>query len=222
MEQEIYEGRLVAAQVFAAANQLNRIRVATPDAWLGIVAAGKAYYEVRQALADMGLDEAALARYGVRVLQIGMVFPLEREIVRTFAQGLEEIVVVEEKRAFLELFVRDALYDLADRPRIVGKRDEQGHTLLPSHGELDADRLAPLLAERLTRRIPREVVDSRLARLRAQNDQPVMMLSAGPAVARQPYFCSGCPHNRSTVVPDGSLAGGGIGCHGRPWSSNVG
>jgi indolepyruvate ferredoxin oxidoreductase len=220
MEQEIYEGRLVAAQVFAAANRLNRIRVATPDAWLGIVAAGKAYYEVRQALADMDLDDAALERYGVRVLQIGMVFPLEREIVRTFARGLEEIVVVEEKRAFLELFIRDALYDLADRPRVVGKRDEHGRALLASHGELDADRLAPLLAERLTRRIPREVVDSRLAYLRAQHDQPVMMLTAGPAVARQAYFCSGCPHNRSTVVPDGSLAGGGIGCHGLVYSMN--
>jgi indolepyruvate ferredoxin oxidoreductase len=220
MEQEIYEGRLAAAQAFAAANHLNRIRVAAPGAWLGIVVAGKTYYEVRQALADMGLDEPALARYGVRVLQIGMVFPLDREIVRAFARGLEEIVVVEEKRAFLELFVRDTLYDLADRPRVVGKRDDQGRALIPAHGELDADRLAPLLADRLIQRIPREVVEGRLAFLHAQHDRPLVMLTAAPAVARQAYFCSGCPHNRSTIVPDGSLAGGGIGCHGLVHSMN--
>jgi indolepyruvate ferredoxin oxidoreductase len=213
LEQDIHEGRLTAAVAFAAANRLNRITIDPPDAWLGIVAAGKVYYEVRQALGDMGLDDAALARYGVRLLKIGMLFPLEPEIVRTFARGLEEIVVVEEKRAFLEPFVRDALYDQIDRPRVVGKRDEQGRALLPSYGELDADLLVPVLAGRLTRRIPREAIEGRAAFLRARRELPVLPLAPDPA-ARGAYFCSGCPHNRSTVVPEGSLAGGGIGCHG--------
>ena len=212
LEQEIYEGRLVAARAFAAANRLNRVAVAAPGAWLGIAAAGKTYYELRQALADLGLDDAALERYGVRLLQIGMVFPLEPQIIHSFAQGLEELLVVEEKRAFLELFVRDILYDRADRPRVLGKHDEQGRPLIPPGGELDADRLAPLLATRLVQRIPREAIEPRLAFMRARTAQPIVPLTQ--AAPRTAYFCSGCPHNRSTVVPEGSLAAGGIGCHG--------
>ena len=212
IEQEIYTGRLAAAQLFGAANRLNRVTLAPQRAWLGIAAAGKTYYELRQALADLGLDDAALDRYGVRLLQVGMLYPLAPEVVRQFAQGLEEIVVVEEKRALLELFVRDALYHLAERPRVVGKRDEQERPFIPADGELDADRLAPLLAARLARRIPPEVFAGRMAFLRAQRDIPVLTLAADTA-RRQPYYCSGCPHNRSTVLPEGALAGAGIGCH---------
>jgi indolepyruvate ferredoxin oxidoreductase len=212
VEQEIFEGRMEAAAAFGAANRFNRLHVAAPGGWIGIVAAGKTFHELRQALLDLGLDDAALHRYGVRLLQIGMLFPLDRGLVESFARGLEEIVVVEEKRAFLELFVRDALYSLAERPRVVGKRDEAGAKLIPPDGELDADRLAPLLAMRLERRIPREVFGERLAALRAARDIPVLALAAGDA-RRQPYFCSGCPHNRSTTLPEGSLAGAGIGCH---------
>jgi len=212
LEQEIYEGRLEAAKAFAAANQLNRITVNPRDAWIGIAAAGKTYYELRQALADLGLDDAALERYGVRLLQVGMVFPLEPQIIQTFAQGLEEIVVVEEKRAFLELFVRDLLYDRADRPRVVGKHDEQGRRFIPASGDLDADRLAPLLATRLTQRIPREAIEQRMVFLRSRIAAPILPLTA--VAPRQAYFCSGCPHNRSTVVPEDSIAAGGIGCHG--------
>ena len=212
LEQEIYEGRLEAAKAFAAANQLNRITVNPRDAWIGIAAAGKTYYELRQALADLGLDDAALERYGIRLLQVGMVFPLEPQIIQTFAQGLEEIVVVEEKRAFLELFVRDLLYDRADRPRVVGKHDEQGRRFIPASGDLDADRLAPLLATRLTQRIPREAIEQRMVFLRSRIAAPILPLTA--VAPRQAYFCSGCPHNRSTVVPEDSIAAGGIGCHG--------
>jgi len=212
LEQEIYEGRLDAARAFAAANQLNRITVNPRDAWIGIAAAGKTYYELRQALADLGLDDTAIERYGVRLLQVGMVFPLEPQIIQIFAQGLEEIVVVEEKRAFLELFVRDILYDRVDRPRVIGKHDEQGRRFIPAGGELDADRLAPLLAARLTQRIPREAIEQRMAFLRSRTAAPILPLTA--VAPRQAYFCSGCPHNRSTVVPEDSIAAGGIGCHG--------
>ena len=123
-------GRLEAARAFAAANGINRITVDTPGAWLGIASAGKAYYDLRQALADLGLDDAALRRYGIRLLKLGMLYPLERGIVREFARGLEEMLVIEEKRGFVELLLREALYDLPDRPRIVGKRDESGQILV--------------------------------------------------------------------------------------------
>jgi indolepyruvate ferredoxin oxidoreductase len=209
VEHEIAYGRLEAARAFAGANGLNRITVPTPDAWLGVVAAGKAYYDLRQALADLGLDDAALRRYGIRLLKLGMLFPLERGIVREFARGLEELLVVEEKRGFIELLLREALYELADRPRIVGKRDEAGQILVPADGELDADTVARVVARRLDRRVRLDSVRARVATIEAACERPVTL-----TLARPPYFCSGCPHNRSTVVPEGSMAAAGIGCHG--------
>ena len=202
-------GRLEAARAFAAANGLNRITVESPGAWLGIVAAGKAYYDLRQALADLGLDDASLGRHGIRLLKLGMLYPLERDIVRTFARGLEEVLVVEEKRGFVELLLREALYDLPDRPRIVGKRDEAGQALVPADGELDADLVARVVARRLGRRVAVDSVRARVAVIEAARERPASL-----TLARPPYFCSGCPHNRSTVVPEGSMAAGGIGCHG--------
>ena len=209
VEREIQYGRLEAAKAFAAANHLNRITVATPDAWLGIAAAGKTYYDLRQALTDLGLDDRALQRYGVRLLKIGMVFPLEPGIVAEFARGLEELLIVEEKRGFLELLFRDVLYNQAVRPRIVGKRDEAGAPLVPPDGELDADLIARVVADRLGRRLTVDSVRHRLAALESVRERPPAL-----TLARPPYFCSGCPHNRSTVVPDGSIASAGIGCHG--------
>jgi indolepyruvate ferredoxin oxidoreductase len=198
-----------AARAFAAANGLNRIAVRAPSAWLGIAAAGKTYYDVREALGDLGLDDPALERLGVRLLHLRMPFPLEPGLIREFARGLEELLVVEEKRSFVELQIRDILFDDPARPRVLGKRDETGRVLVPSDGELDADRIALVLAGRLARRVALPSVAARAALLEALRERP----AAAPAPARQPYFCSGCPHNRSTVVPEGSLAGGGIGCH---------
>jgi indolepyruvate ferredoxin oxidoreductase len=209
LEREIHEGRLEAAKAFAAANGLNRITVPSPSAWLGIAAPGKTYYDLREALSELGLGDAELERYGIRLLKVGMLFPLEPGIVRDFARGLEEILVVEEKRSFVELFVRDVLYNLSVRPRVVGKRDEQGGALVPAHGELDADRIAQIVARRLERRVPLGSITARVALLEALRERPAPL-----TLARQPYFCSGCPHNRSTVVPEGSIAGAGIGCHG--------
>ena len=209
VEREIVYGRLEAARAFAGANGLNRITVPTPEAWLGVVAAGKAYYDLRQGLADLGLDDGALRRHGIRLLKLGMLFPLERGIVREFAQGLEELLVVEEKRGFIELLLREALYELADRPRIVGKRDEAGQILVPADGELDADTVARVVARRLDRRVRLDSVRARVATIEAAHERPITL-----TLARPPYFCSGCPHNRSTVVPEGSMAAAGIGCHG--------
>ena len=209
MEREIYYGRLEAAKAFAAANGINRIPLDTADAWLGIAAAGKTYYDVREALRELGLDDAGLRRHGIRLLKIGMLFPLEPGIVRHFARGLEEILVVEEKRSFVEMFLRDVLYNDAVHPRVVGKRDEQGRPLVPASGELDADRIAQIVASRLERRLQLESITARVALLEALRERPAPL-----TLARQPYFCSGCPHNRSTHVPEGSMAAAGIGCHG--------
>ena len=208
IERDLYYGRMDAARAFAAVNPINAIGGATGSAWLGIAAPGKTYYDVKEALATLGLDDAALRRYGIRLLRIGMLSPMEPSIVRRFADGLEEILVIEEKRSFAELFIRDILYNQAVRPRIAGKRDEQGRYLIPADRELDADRLVPILAARLRGRIPMPQVAPPPTPGGAA-DGPVAI----PAVARQAYFCSGCPHNRSTAVPEGSLAGGGIGCH---------
>ena len=209
LEREIQYGRLEAAKAFAAAHPLNRITVPSPGAWLGIAAPGKTYYDLREALRELGLDDAALAHYGIRLLKVGLLWPMEPTIVREFALGLEELFVVEEKRAFVEMFIRDVLYNQADRPRVVGKQDEQGRPLVPANGELDADKIALLLASRLERRISLGSITARVALLEALRERPAPL-----TLARQPFFCSGCPHNRSTVVPEGSMAGGGIGCHG--------
>ena len=208
-EREIHYGRLEAAKAFAAANGLNRITLATPDAWLGIAAPGKTYYDLREALRELGLDDAALGRHGIRLLKLGMLFPMEPGVVREFARGLEELLVVEEKRAFCELFIRDVLYNLAERPRVTGKHDLEGRPLVPADAELDADRIAQIVASRLERKVRLESVTARVALLEALHERP-----QPPTLARQPYFCSGCPHNRSTVLPEGSLASAGIGCHG--------
>jgi indolepyruvate ferredoxin oxidoreductase len=208
MERSIYYHRLEAARHYAAANGLNHIAVDTPNAWFGIIAAGKTYYDVRHALKALGLDDATLRQVGIRLLKLGMIYPLEPGIVRQFALGLEEILVIEEKRSFIELFTRDILYHAVDRPTIVGKYDETGQPLVPMHGEVDADRVAQVIATRVLRRQHLDSVAAGAARLATLKTRDIALSLARPA-----YFCSGCPHNRSTVVPEGSVAGAGIGCH---------
>ena len=181
-EREIHYGRLEAAKMFAAANRLNRITLPTPDAWLGIAAPGKTYYDLREALAELGLDDAALRQYGIRLLKIEMLFPMEPGTMREFARGLEELLVVEEKRAFCELFIRDILYNQAERPRVVGKRDEEGRPLVPADGELDADRIAQIVAARLERRIQLESITARVALLEALRQRPAPLTLTRPAV----------------------------------------
>ncbi|MDQ7026237.1 MAG: indolepyruvate ferredoxin oxidoreductase family protein [Anaerolineae bacterium] len=208
MEKEAHEGRLEAAKVFAAANNINQITVNPSDAWIGIIAAGKTYYDVRQAFQALGLSDADLENYGIRLLKLGMIFPLEPAIVREFANGLEEILVIEEKRAFVEMFTKELLYDMPNHPRIIGKRDENDTWFVPPSHELDADIITKVIVSRLKQRITSEDFDTRLKRLTI----PVTTGSI-PLIARTPYFCSGCPHNRSTIVPEGSIGAGGIGCH---------
>jgi indolepyruvate ferredoxin oxidoreductase len=171
------------------------------SARVGLVAAGKTYLDVRQALTALGLRDEDLERHGIRLLKLGVIYPLEPGIVAEFAAGLDEIIVVEDKRAFLEDAVKSALYGQAGAPAVYGKQSRDGAPLFASVGELDADSVADGLARHFepggiaTRaRLPRERV----------------ML---PLAQRMPYFCSGCPHNSSTKVAPGTLVGGGIGCH---------
>ncbi len=208
LEKEIHEERLEAAKAFAKANRLNQITLPARNAWLGIISAGKTYYDVRQALLDIGLDDDALQQNGIRLLKLGMIFPLEPDILHEFAAGLEEILVIEEKRSFIEMFCKDLLYASPNAPRIVGKKDEQGRPLVKASSELDADEIAAVLASRLSGRVEAALLERRLDELKTL-PQPGTI----PLLARQPYFCSGCPHSRSTHVPSGSLAGAGIGCH---------
>ncbi|PYO56538.1 MAG: 2-oxoacid ferredoxin oxidoreductase [Candidatus Rokuibacteriota bacterium] len=209
MERTLHGARLELARRYAWENTLNPIVVPTPQAWLGILTTGKTYYDVRQALAELGLDDAALRHRGIRVLKMGLLFPMEPRVVREFARGLEEVLVIEEKRPFLELFAKDILYGWPDRPRIVGKVDEEERPLVPILGELDSDLIARAIAKRLGRKLRIESVEARIQHLDDLRRRPRPL-----TLSRTAFFCSGCPHNRSTVIPDGSVAAAGIGCHG--------
>jgi indolepyruvate ferredoxin oxidoreductase len=209
MERTLLGPRTETALAYVRENRVNGIERFGADAWLGILAAGKSYHDLRQALADMGIDERALGRAGVRLLRPGMIWPLEPSVVKEFAAGLEEIVVVEEKRPFLERQVKEILYGAPDAPRVLGKADDRGAALLPAEGELDADAIARALGPRLLRRARLESVEARLRKLAEAAARPLPL----PMASRTPFFCSGCPHNSSTPVPDGTLVGAGIGCH---------
>jgi indolepyruvate ferredoxin oxidoreductase len=205
------EEKLRAVAAFAAVNSIDRNVVAAPGAQLGIISAGKAYLDLMEALERMGLDTARLEALGLRIYKPGLTFPLERTRLLAFAQGLKEILVVEEKGAVIEDQLKSAFYNLpADtRPLILGKTRIDGAPLLPAIGELRPSRIAPVLVQWLGPRFPGLGLEQHLpAFCRAE-----ALSNKGDGVRRTPYFCSGCPHNTSTRVPQGSRALAGIGCH---------
>ncbi|MEX2423058.1 MAG: indolepyruvate ferredoxin oxidoreductase family protein [Acidimicrobiia bacterium] len=205
-EEEFRTTRAELAYRYGVENGLNRIAVDPPDAWIGIVATGYTYYEMTEALHRLGLrDDQAIRDAGIRLLQLRMPVPFDAEMVHRFARGLTEIVVVEEKNPTLEWLIKDTLYDFGDRPTVVGKTHPDGRPLMPSHGLLDTDAILPGLRERLSERL-----GERLAPLRAGGERTLIPLS----INRTPFFCSGCPHNWGTKVPEGALVGAGTGCHG--------
>ena len=211
-ERRLQQEKLYAALAYARANGIDKTMLDSPGRRFGIITVGKSYYDVMQALEDLGIDEKAASAIGLSVYKVGMVWPLERDGIRAFAEGLEEIIVVEEKRGILENQVKEQLYNWRTdvRPRVVGKFDEEGNWILPSTGELTPARIARAIAARLEQFDPPPQVGERLAFLDAKEkalDGPL------PAIQRVPYFCSGCPHNTSTRVPEGSRATAGIGCH---------
>ncbi len=211
-ERRLHEHKLYAALAFARANKLDKTVIDSPNPRFGIATTGKSYLDVRQALEDLGIDEEEAARIGLRVYKIGMSWPLEREGARRFAEGLQEVLVVEEKRALIENQLKEQLYDWrADvRPRVVGKFDEKGDWILPSAGDLTPARIARVIAARLEPFYSSDRLRERLAFLESKE---ATLSNEKPKTIRIPYFCSGCPHNTSTKVPEGSRATAGIGCH---------
>ncbi|MCX7155234.1 MAG: indolepyruvate ferredoxin oxidoreductase family protein [Rhodocyclales bacterium] len=218
-EHRLQEFKVYAAIAYARVNRLNRIIFDSPRPRLGIIACGKAYLDVRQALDDLGIDEAYAADIGLRLFKVGMPWPLEADSVRHFAEGLEEILVVEEKRQIIEYQLKEMLYNWREdvRPRVIGKYDESGEWpvpvnrwLLPPTAELTPAIVARAIAARIARFHTSERITGYIAFL----DEKARVLSR-PRVAllRMPWFCPGCPHNQSTKVPEGSCALGGVGCH---------
>ena len=235
LEQEarLFDYKWYAALAYIRANRLNHNVIESANDRYGIMASGKAYNDTRQALVDLGLDDATCQRVGIRVHKVSVVWPLEAQTTREFAKGLQEILVVEEKRQIIEYQLKEELYNWPDamRPRIVGKFDEMEgddsggewsvpnpieHRLLRANADLTPTLIAKALAKRLKKLdLPSDVV----ARIDAQiqlienKERSQNSLTLNPDADRMPWFCSGCPHNTSTKVPEGSRAMAGIGCH---------
>ena len=236
-EARLYERKLEAVKAFCRANRLDRTVWDSDRAWFGVATTGKSYLDVRQAFEDLGIDEAAARRLGIRLHKVAMPFPLEPEGARRFAEGLETVVVVEEKRALIETQLKDVLYAAPGAPRILGKRDEDDRPLFPAAGRLDTNHIAVEIGRRLLARggdsareedwgpAGEEVAgpageydaasDIALVAARVADLEAILDVGdADPAaLVRTPYFCPGCPHNTSTRVPEGSRALAGIGCH---------
>ncbi|MGE0724409.1 MAG: indolepyruvate ferredoxin oxidoreductase family protein [Alphaproteobacteria bacterium] len=211
-EKRLHLLKVPAAVAYARANRLDTAIWREGRPRFGIVTTGKSYLDVRQALEDLGIDERVARQIGLAIYKVALVFPLENEGARGFAEGLEEILVVEEKRSLIETQLKEALYNLpADRrPVVHGKRDAEGNLVLPSNDELNPSRIARVIAERIRRFHDSDAIRARLALIDQQERQAA---ASKPALVRTPYFCSGCPHNTSTRVPEGSRAVAGIGCH---------
>ncbi len=208
--------KLPAVKAYVRANKLNQVlwrEGSGVKPKLGLASAGKAYADLRQALADLGLDQKMAADLGIRLYKIAVTWPLEDVGAREFAQGLDEVFVVEEKRALIESQLKELLYGAASAPRVTGKHDAAGAELLPTYGELTPSIIARALVKRLKPLVGADLqarLDARIGFLDAKEGA---VAKAALLPVRTPYFCSGCPHNTSTKVPEGSRALAGIGCH---------
>ncbi len=203
IERALHGARLVLAQMYGRENDLNPVLMETDRAQIGVIASGPGYYQLLQALDDLGVADR------VRILKLGMVWPLDGQAVRDFAVGLDEIVVVEEKGPFIEQLVMAALYGAVHRPPVLGERDDRGESLVPATGVLSPDLIAQAIGRRLLAREDLPHVRARLDQIDAiSRRQPVEV-----GQTRTPHFCSGCPHSSSTRAPDDAIVGAGIGCH---------
>ncbi|MEN3363092.1 MAG: indolepyruvate ferredoxin oxidoreductase [Burkholderiales bacterium] len=207
-EYRLHNHKMDAVRAFVKANRLDKVMIDGPEAKIGIITHGKSYLDVQQAFDDLNLEEEQVAQLGVRLYKVACTWPLEPEGVRAFAQGLDLVIVVEEKRSLLEAQLKDILYGTPNAPQVIGKKDEQGNKLFQTELALDSVQVAIAIGERLQngRDLPavRDRVEA-LDRLRLRQNEAEPLL-------RTPYFCSGCPHNSSTVLPDGSKGYAGIGC----------
>ena len=211
--------KIYAAIAYARANKLNRIMINSPQARLGIIASGKSYLDVLEALEELGIDEKQAEHIGIRLYKVAMPWPLEPDGIREFAQGLEEILVVEEKRQIVEYQLKEQLYNWREdvRPRVVGKFDEKGEWVAPrgdwlltSKVDFSVAQIARVVAARIARFHTSDLIKARLAFLEAKEQVLNKAVNTPP---RPAYYCAGCPHNTSTKVPEGSFALAGIGCH---------
>jgi indolepyruvate ferredoxin oxidoreductase len=210
-EERLHRYKRAAVQAFTRANGLDRLVLdggTTPR--IGVVSTGKSYLDVRQALQDLGLDEAGAAAHGLRLYKVGVTWPLEPQGIIDFADGLDLVMVIEEKRGLIEGQMREILYGRPDAPRIIGKQDEAGALLFPSFGALEVNQVALAIGQRLGRGGGDGPLANRLAVIRAAQQR---LHETEDVSSRTPYFCAGCPHNSSTKVPDGARAYAGIGCH---------
>ena len=209
--EERLEAKKAATLAFAAANPIDRKVFDVPDARFGIVTTGKAHLDLMEALRLLGIDRGAARRIGIDVYKVGMVWPLEHDGALEFVKNKHEVLVVEEKRGIIESQFKEYFYDRPGRKpkRMVGKFDENGNRLVPWVGELYPVQLAQIVAKRLDRVLPGHGFTARAARLLSDGSNVISIEGA----TRMPYFCSGCPHNTSTKVPEGSSALAGIGCH---------
>jgi indolepyruvate ferredoxin oxidoreductase len=214
LEQEriLNQYRIYAARNFARVNNLNKIVIDSPNPRLGIITAGKSYLDVLQALDDLGIDNNKAMEIGLRVYKPGMTWPLEPIMTHEFAKGLEEILVVEEKRSVIEDQLTGQLYNrpVAERPRVIGEFDEEGNSLLSNLGELTPAMIARVIAARIGKFHDSQQIRDRLTFL--ENKERTLANPRKSAI-RSPHYCSGCPHNTSTKIPEGSRAFAGIGCH---------
>ena len=206
-EAEIFGPRLELATQYIEQNGINHEVVSSPSAWLSIIASGYTADLVLATLKVLGLDEEQAGALGIRVLKLRALYPFDGAAIRSVARGVGTVLVVEDKRAYIETLVRDALYSGAERPQVLGKRDAPGAALIPDGGVLSVESLV----EPLRRVLRTTISEERLAPSRRRG---ALTLTVRNDAVRTPYFCSGCPHNTSTVVPEGSLVGIGIGCHG--------
>ncbi len=210
-EARLHDLKRPAILAFARANALDRIELSGgADPKIGIITTGKSYLDTRQALDELGIDEVRAAALGLRLMKVAMSWPLEPRGVERFATGLDLILVIEEKRALIETQVKEQLYDTPNRPAVLGKKDEAGRWLFPAKGALDPLDIAVAIGDRLLAATPDAVLAERVAELKKLIASRPAGLDAFP---RTPHFCAGCPHNISTVVPEGSRAYAGIGCH---------
>ena len=206
IEKDLRVVRSELVRRYTVANNLNPTIVDPPDAWIGLIASGFTYHELRHALYAIGLRTLKdIEKAGIRLLHLQLPIPFDPDNIRNFARGLEEIVVIEEKNPTAEWLVKDALYGSTNQPRVLGKFYPDGRPLMPSHGILDANTMVHGIFDRLSLR----VADRLVSPTSQSNRRELIPLSA----TRSPYFCSGCPHNSSTKVPEDSLIGAGIGCH---------
>ena len=208
-EDRLHNKKLRAAKIFARANKLDKVDYSPTEKKIGIISAGKSWLDTVHALSLLGIDREEAEKYKLTTLKLGMVWPIDDGFVKDWAHGLDKILVVEEKRGLIESQVKEALYGMVNSPKIIGKHDDNGELLLPSNGVLDPIIVGKAIANKLIGSSKSEKLENAL------NSMSIGSRSEAntPAPDRIPYFCSGCPHNSSTKIPEGSIAYAGIGCH---------